>query len=131
MFIAGLIGVVIGYSMRPFIPIIERISTSSYVIVTGGWAVIAMSISYLLVDVLKFRKAAKFFAIFGMNSIFLYLLAELGGGRIFHRMATPFTSRLFVWGGEIVINMITIVVVAAMFWYLSFFLYKRKIFFKL
>jgi predicted acyltransferase len=131
MVVPGLIGIIAGYSMRPFIPIIERISTSSYVIVSGGWALVFMSISYCLVDILKFKKIARFFAIFGMNTIFLYLFAELGGAQIFHRMAIPFTSRLFRWSGEIAINMITIVIVAGMFWYLSYFLYKRKIFFKL
>ena len=90
-----------------------------------------MSLSFFLVDILKVRKLPRLFAIFGMNPIFLYLFAELGGGRIFQRMAIPFTSRLFGWGGETLVNVITIIVVAGMFWYLSYFLYKRKIFFKL
>ena len=123
--IPGLTGVIIGYSMEPFIPIIERISTSSYVIVSGGWALVVMSISYWLVDVMKVRKVPMFFAIFGMNSIFLYIFSELGGGRLLTRMAIPFTSRLFRWSGGIAISMITIIVVAAMFWYISYFLYKR------
>ncbi|MCX6222671.1 MAG: DUF5009 domain-containing protein [Bacteroidia bacterium] len=131
LLITGLTGVIIGYSMDPFIPVIERISTSSYVIVSGGWALVVMSISYWLVDVMNFRKVPTFFAIFGMNPIFIYIFASLGGGRLLNRMAVPFTSRLFFWSGEIAINMITIIVVAAMFWYITYFLYKRKIFFKL
>ncbi|MGH2647060.1 MAG: acyltransferase family protein, partial [Ginsengibacter sp.] len=103
----------------------------TYVIVSGGWALIGMSISYWLIDILGVKKVPHFFAIFGMNSIFLYLFSELGGGRIFHRMVTPFTSRLFSWTGDIGIYMIDVLLVAAMFWYLSYFLYKRKIFFKL
>ena len=129
--ITGLVGLVIGYSMDPFIPIIERISTSSYVIVCGGWAMVAMAFSYWLVDVMNFRKFALFFAIVGMNSIFIYLFSMMGGGKLLYRMAVPFTYRLFGWSGEIAINMITTLVVVSMFWYLSYFLYKRKIFFKL
>ncbi len=131
MFIPGLAGVIAGYTMRPYLPFIERIATGSYVIVTGGLAIVAMSLSFFLVDILKIRKLPWLFAIFGMNPIFLYLFAELGGGRIFQRLALPFTSRIFGWGGETLVNVITIIVVAGMFWYLSYFLYKRKIFFKL
>lgn len=129
--ITGLAGLIIGYSMDPFIPIIERISTSSYVIVCGGWAMVAMAFSYWLVDVMNFRKFALFFAIVGMNPIFIYLFSMMGGGKLLNRMAVPFTYRLFIWGGEITINMMTTLVVVAMFWYISYFLYKRKIFFKL
>jgi predicted acyltransferase len=131
LFIAGLIGLAIGFSLDIFIPIIERISTGSYVIVTAGWALIAMAFSYWLVDVMKFTRLAWFFAIIGMNPIFIYLFSSLGGGRIFSRMAAPFTYRLFSWSGPVITNMVTILVITAMFWYLCYFLYKKKIFFKL
>ena len=131
MFMPGLFAVILGYALRPYFPIIERISTGTYVIVTGGWALIAMSFSYFLVDVWRFKKIATFFAIFGMNSIFLYLFKELGGRVLLHRMAAPFTSRIFSWSGDIAVYMITVIIVAGMFWYLSYFLYRRKIFFKL
>jgi predicted acyltransferase len=90
-----------------------------------------MSFSYWLIDVMSFRKLALFFAIVGMNPIFIYLFSNLGGKRLLTRMAEPFTSRLFSWSNEITINMITIIVVAAMVWYICYFLYKRKIFIKL
>ncbi|MCE5346212.1 MAG: hypothetical protein LLG13_08000 [Bacteroidales bacterium] len=131
MFIIGVLGVGIGYAMEPFIPMIERTSTSSFVIFAGGWCFVAMAFSYLLIDVMNFKKFAKFFAIVGMNPIFIYLFVMLGGRQLLTRMARPFTYRLFSWGGDILINMVTITVVAAMVWYISYFLYKRKIFIKL
>jgi predicted acyltransferase len=117
--------------MDPFIPIIKRICTSSFIIVSGGWCLIAMAISYWLIDVMNFRKPALFFAIVGMNPIFIYLFSNLGGKQLLTRMAQPFTSRLFSWGGEIAVNMVTIIVVAAMVWYICYFLYKRKVFIRL
>jgi predicted acyltransferase len=131
LLIAGLIGVIIGYSMNPFIPIIKRICTSSFIIASGGWCLIAMAFSYWLIDVMKFRKVALFFAIVGMNPIFIYLFSNLGGKRLLSRMVRPFTSRLFSWSGEIAINMITITIVAAFVWYICYFLYKRKIFIRI
>ena len=131
LLVPGLIGIIIGYSMDPFIPIIKRICTSSFIIVSGGWCLVAMAFSYWLIDVMSFRKVALFFAIVGMNPIFIYLFSNLGGKRLLARMVKPFTSRLFSWSGELAINMVTIIVVAAFVWYICFFLYRRKIFIKL
>jgi predicted acyltransferase len=131
LLITGVVGVIIGYCMDPFIPIIKRLCTSSFIILSGGWCLIAMAFSYWLIDVMNFRKLALFFAIVGMNPIFIYLFSNLGGKRLLTRMAEPFTYRLFSWTNEITINMITIIVVAAMVWYICYFLYKRKIFIKL
>ncbi len=131
LLIAGLTGIIIGYSMDPVIPIIKRICTSSFVIVSGGWCLVAMAFSFWLIDVMNFRKLALFFAIVGMNSIFIYLFSNLGGKQLLSRMARPFTSRLFFWTNDMIINMITIIVVTAMVWYICYFLYKRKIFIKI
>lgn len=131
MLIIGLVAVIIAHAMRPFIPIIERISTSTYVIVTGGWALIGMAFSYWLIDMMNFRKFALFFAIVGMNPIFIYIFTGMGGRDMLTRMATPFTYRIFSWSGDIAIGMITKIIVALMVWYICYFLYKRKIFIKI
>jgi predicted acyltransferase len=131
MLIPGIIAVIIGYLMNPYIPIIKRICTSSFVIVSGGYCLIAMAFSYWVIDVLKARNLGLFFAIVGMNPIFIYLFSNLGGHHLLDRMAIPFTSRLFGWGGELTVNVVTILVIAAMVWYICYFLYKRRIFIKI
>jgi predicted acyltransferase len=90
-----------------------------------------MAFSYWLIDVMKFRRVALFFAIVGMNPIFIYLFSNLGGKRLLSRIVRPFTTRVFAWSGNIAVNMITIVIIAAMVWYMCYFLYKRRIFIKL
>lgn len=130
LLIPGLIGIIIGYSMNPFIPIIKRIATSSYIIVGGGWCFIGMAVSYWLIDVLNFRKVSLFFAIFGMNSVFIYLFA--GSMRsFFGQLINPFVYRLFSWSNEITITTISTFIIAAMLWYVCYFLYKHKIFIRL
>lgn len=131
LFLTGLTGIIIGYSLGHFIPIIKRICTSSFIITSGGWCLLAMAFSFWLIDIMNFRKLALFFAIVGMNPIFIYLFSNLGGKRLLTRMAEPFTYRLFSWTSDITINMITIIVVAAMVWYICYFLYKRKVFIKI
>ena len=53
LLIAGVIGVVVGYGLNPITPIIKRISTTSFVIVSGGWAFLTLAFSYWLIDMRK------------------------------------------------------------------------------
>jgi predicted acyltransferase len=121
----GTVGIVVGYALNPLIPIIKHTCTSSFIIASGGWCLVAMAFSHWLIDVLNFRRLGLFFAIVGMNPIFIYLFSHRGGKEILARLARPFTHRLFA--DEMVMNMATIAVVAAMMWYLCYFLYQRKI----
>src|SRR5690606_7676347 len=63
--IAGAIGLVFGYGldMLGITPIIKRISTTSFVFASGGWALVALAFFYWLVDVKKVRSWTKFFVI--------------------------------------------------------------------
>lgn len=131
LLIIGVIGVIIGFSMNPIIPIIKRICTSSFIIVSGGWCLIALAISYWLIDVLNFRKFPVFFAIVGMNPLFIYLFAHVGGNNLLHQIAKPFTNGLFSWSSDLARQMATSFAVWAMLWYICYVLYKRKIFIKL
>lgn len=127
----GAVGIVVGYAMNPLIPIIKHTCTSSFIIVSGGWCLVAMAFSYWLIDVMNSRRLGLFFAVVGMNPIFIYLFWHRGGEEIFARMARPFTHRLFSWGGELGMSLATTIAVAAMMWYLCYFLYQRKIFIRL
>ncbi len=129
--VAGLIGVVVGYALNPISPIIKRICTSSFVIVSGGWCLLALVFSYWLIDVKKIQNWAKYFAIVGMNSIFIYLFTNTGGSDLLYRIVTPFTMGLFAWTGELYANVITSLVVWGLLWYICYWLYKRKIFIKI
>ncbi|MFC1543397.1 acyltransferase family protein [Candidatus Neomarinimicrobiota bacterium] len=129
--IAGLIGVAAGYALNPLSPIIKRICTSSFVIVSGGWSLLALDFSYWLIDVRKVQNWVKPFAIIGMNCIFIYLFTNSGGSNLINRIARPFTMGLFSWTGELYAKMITSLVVWGILWYICYWLYKRKIFIKI
>jgi len=132
--IAGIIGLVLGYALDwlNITPIIKKIATSSFVIVTGGWSILALCFCYWLIDVQKkFADVSMFFIIVGMNSIFIYLFMHVGTADIIHEIFTPFTKAFFSWGGELAVAVITGVLVWAALWYICYWLYKRKIFFKI
>jgi predicted acyltransferase len=129
--IAGLIGVIAGYALDPVTPIIKRICTSSFVIVSGGWCLLALALCYWLIDVKKFQRWVLFFNIVGMNSIFIYMFTNTGGAEWFHRIARPFTMGAFAWAGDLQAKIVTSLVIWGMLWYLCFWLFKRKIFIRI
>jgi predicted acyltransferase len=131
MAIAGIIGVVAGYALGIYIPIIKHICTSSFVIVSGGWCLIAMALSYWLIDVMNWKRVALFFAIVGMNPLFIYLFAHTGGTHWLSAIAKPFINAIFGVFNELTIQMALTITVWAMMWGICYFLYKRKVFIKL
>lgn len=131
LFIAGFSCIIIGYVMGSYIPIIKRVCTSSFIIVSGGWALTGLAISYFLIDVLDLKKVAMFFSIVGMNPLFIYLFWHSGGNFVLESLAKPVTNRLFGWIGLAAIQTATVLIVSAMLWYICYFLYKRKIFIKI
>ena len=127
----GVLMVIVGYALNPITPIIKRICTSSFVIVSGGWSLLALAFSYWLIDVKGIKKWSVFFAIVGMNPLFIYLFAHTGGAHWLYQIAAPFTLGFFAWTGEVVAKVITSLTVLAMMWYLCYWLFKKKIFIKI
>jgi predicted acyltransferase len=131
---AGLSGLAIGYSLDllNITPIIKKIATSSFVFASGGWAILALTFSYWLIDVRKqFIKGSKMFIIVGMNSIFIYMFFSIGGAGLLTRILRPFSKLLFSWGGDLTVAVITSLSVWAAMWYLCYWLYKNKLFIKI
>lgn len=131
LFISGLIGIVLGYGLNPITPIIKRICTSSFVIVSGGWCLVALAFFYWLVDLKKFQRIPKFFAVVGMNPIFIYLFTNTGGTKWIHRIVNPFTSGFFGWIGELPYKIMTAFIIWFLLWYICYWLYRRKILIKI
>ena len=131
LLLAGIIGLVIGYSLDFVTPIIKRISTTSFVFASGGWTILALCFSYWFIDVKHKKKWAVFFAIVGMNPLFIYLFAHIGGSDLIYQVFTPFTMGLFSWIGEMPAKIITSLLSWVTLWYMCYWLYKKKIFIKI
>jgi predicted acyltransferase len=131
----GGLALLVGYGLdwSGITPIIKRISTGSFVLVSAGWVIWILAFLYWMIDVRNYRKWAWVATVAGMNAIFIYLFFETVGsqwvnqaigifvGGVASRAAIPahfgaFMSALAAW---------------AFLWYICFWLYHRKIFFKL
>ncbi len=131
----GVAGLIVGYGLdwAGITPIIKRTATTSFVFASGGWCLLALAFCYWLVDVLGWRRGVLFFAVIGMNSIFIYLFSNTVGSQWFNGFVAIFSGGLFNWigiGAETV-AVLNALVVLALEWLLCWRLYKRQLFFKI
>ncbi len=131
MLLAGIVGLFVGFALSPFIPIIKHICTASFVFVSGGWCMIAMAFSYWLIDIRKYTKFSLFFAVVGMNPLFIYLFAHTNGNSWIEAIVKPFINAVFLPAGVLTNDIVLSLTVWAGLWWICYFLYKRKVFIKL
>ena len=132
--LAGIAGLLIGYGLdwAGLTPIIKRISTTAFVFASGGWAVLALALSYWLVDIKNKRRGIFPFLIVGMNPIFIYLFAEILG-RWLNNTLGIFTAGFLGWTGmgEHGLGLLTALATLSAMWGLCYFLYRKGIFFRI
>jgi len=131
MIISGVIGLILGYCLDFISPIIKRIATGSFVIVSGGWSILSFALFYWIIDMKNYKKWAQFAIIVGSNSLFIYLFAHVGGAEFIKNIFTPFSEGLFSGLGELSSDIIASIISLYALWYLTFWLYKHKIFIKI
>ncbi|MDP2984739.1 MAG: hypothetical protein Q8O92_15580 [Candidatus Latescibacter sp.] len=127
--ILGVIGVIAGLTLHPFMPIIKRMFTSSYTLFTCGLATLLLLGFYWLIDVKKYSKWSFLFIVIGMNSIFIYMLngffskwlMDTGG-----ILMGPVAGYMDVW-----INPAKNVFRLVVEWLVCLWLFRKNIFFKL
>lgn len=62
-----------GWMLHPFIPVIKKIWTSSFVLVAGGTSLVLLGFFYYVLDVKKWTKGSLFFVVIGTNAISAYM----------------------------------------------------------
>lgn len=131
--VAGVVALFIGFGLDllSVTPIIKKIATSSFVFASGGWAMLALALSYWMIDIKKWAAGTQAFIVVGMNCIFIYMVFEVGGARILADIYKPFITQLFGWGGEIFAGMLISSAVWFSLWYVTYWMYQRKIFIKI
>lgn len=129
--IAGVIGLTIGFGLSGVTPIIKRIATSTFVFASGGWALLALTLSYWLIDIKKYQKGIWIFTIVGMNPLFIYLFAHVGGANLIKEIVKPLTNSLLGWAGELTSQIVLSTIVLYLLWYICYWMYKNKIFIRI
>lgn len=133
--ITAILCLMAGYSadLLQVTPIIKRIATSSFTLASLGWCLLGLSASFFFIDIKNNRRHLDFFLVMGMNSIFIYLFFEIVGHRWFNEYIDAIIVNLCKMAGiassqSLILSSLSIF---ALEWSLCYFLYKKKIFFKL
>jgi len=131
----GLACLIIGYGLdwAGITPIIKRIATSSFTIVSLGWCLWFLAFCYWWIDIKEHRNNLKFFTVVGMNSIFIYVFFEIVGHRFFNGYVSAISNGVMDWfnASEMFKFIIASIGIFMLEWLLCYFLYRKKIFFKL
>lgn len=122
-----------GLDFAGITPIIKRIATSSFTLASLGWCLLFMASFYWWIDIRNHRNYVFFFTVVGMNSIFIYLFFEIVGHRWFNEYIFSIATGVLSWvntpaGLSAILGSLCIF---ALEWGLCYFLYRKKIFFKL
>ncbi len=134
MFFWAAIVLVIGFGLdyAGITPIIKRIATSSFTLASLSWCLFGLAFCYWWIDIKKHKKHLKFFTIVGMNSIFIYLFFEIVGSRWFNDYVIAVSGGLLqiIHTSDMLSNIISSLCIFVLEWGICYFLYKKKIFFK-
>ncbi len=119
------LGVATGWTVCP---IIKRLWTPSWVLFSGAWTLWLLAAFYWVIDVWGWRRWAFPLVVVGMNSIAIYLMAQLWSGWIASNLKTHLGPELFsgTWG-----PVVQKCSVLAVLWLCCGWLYRRKIFLKI
>ncbi len=131
LIIFGITALALGYLTAFFTPVIKRISTTSFVLLSAAWAFLALALCYGLIDVKQWVKKTLVFRIVGVNPLFIYLFASLGGGGLFLKVIRPFSNSLIGGFSPWLADLISGGTVLLGLWYVCYWLYKKQIFIKI
>jgi predicted acyltransferase len=118
---------VLGAGLSVFVPVIQRLWTTSFVFLSAGCVLLMLLVFYWLIEVRGFRKFAFPFKVLGMNCIFIYVVSIVLYGWLNQSVAV-FTGNYAFLGDLAPVAQATTVVLTM--WYLCYWLYQRRIFFK-
>ncbi len=129
--LAGLLGVGAGLAMDPLTPVVRRLCTSSFVILSAGLACLCLALGFWLKDMLRIGGRGAFFVCVGMNPLFIYLFAYSGGAEWLRQIVEPFTWAFAGPLGRTVAELSTGLAVWGGMWGLCRWLYAKRIVIKI
>jgi len=133
----SLILFVLGYVFNNWFPINKAIWSSSFVLVTTGWATLILAAIYFLTDILNF-KFGSIFKYVGMNAIGIYFISSIISKSFYLIKVGEYNIHSYMYDSIFVHSVLSdklasllYALTAVMFYlFLSYFLAKKKIFIK-
>ena len=121
---AGLGGLGLGYIVSLWVPVVMKMWTTSYGILSASWACLMFLLFYWVIDVLGYRRWAFLFVVIGMNALAVYLGSTVTR---LHGIVGIFTrgpSEIMGTAGPL----FEALVFLAVEWVILYWMYRRKLF---
>lgn len=139
--IFGLVCLVVGYFWGLIFPINKALWTSSYVVVTAGWALLLLAACYEAIEVRGWQKWGRPFEVMGLNAIFLFVASaivaritmytKIGTGDNAMSIKTWLYENLFQsWAGNFNGSLAFALANILFFWLILYWMYRQKWFLK-
>jgi predicted acyltransferase len=144
MLLFGLGGVLGGLTWDMTFPINKSIWTSSYVLYSGGLALLTLGVFIWLMDIKGYKKWAQPFIVYGMNPLFIYVLAGVVARTMIYliRFKTEdggiISLKTWLYDavfqpvfGNVNGSLMFAILLIVLYWALGLFLFRKKIFIKI
>ena len=122
--LTGLSGLALGHLISLVVPVVMKMWTASYGILSASWACLMFLLFYWIIDVLGYRKWAFLFVVIGMNALAVYM------GNTVTRL--PHIVRIFTRAPAEVMGplgpLFAAVVFFAVEWSILYWMYKKRLF---
>jgi len=116
-------GIFLGLAFSPWIPIVMKMWTTTYGILSAAWACLMFLVFYWVIDVRGWRRWSFFFVVIGMNALAVYLSASVTQ---LSRIAGIFANAAPLLGPAT--EFAHAVLLIAFEWAILYWMYRRKIF---
>jgi len=127
--IIGISLIAVGLIWGLHFPIMKKMWTSSFILVTSGTSFLAMTLFYWLIDVKNYSKWTFFFKVIGLNSLVIYLTYNfINFNYTSHKMFSGFYSSFIPNEWLIVFDSFGAMLLVWLFLYL---LFRNKLFLKI
>ena len=139
----GAVTLILGLAWSPFFPINKPIWTSSYVLYTVGIGMILLALFVWLIDKKGWKLWAHPFIVYGMNPLFIYVLAgifvdimivvKIGSGDEPTSLYAWIYQHIFaaIFGNNELGSFLFALTYGLLLWLLGWILYRKKIFIKI
>jgi len=137
----GLVLITAGLLWGIFFPVNKTLWTSSFVFLTGGWAMVLFAVCFETVDVKNWCKHTSFFKVMGLNSIFIYLSAGIisrillktvisGDRKDLSVYSWIYKNIFIIFSNQAASSLLFSVTYLILLWSIAYIMYKKQIFIK-
>ena len=112
-------------------PIVKRVWTSSYTLYSGGWVLLILAGFYALMEWKGWRRWAFPLMVVGMNSIAVYVMSWTMANFVDNAVSRHFGWAMSAMAGPTFQPVLHGFAVLLIFWFILFWMYRRKIFLRI